>query len=703
MAAAAQSLLPPAAPLVVLVVCKRLDAGDLTGSAGSALRRMVRASSAALMNTATPVRRSWRRVLFTVAAGNEVTMPDGFHGFYQPSELYPGHQATAGEIYCRRTGYTNLPPKNVLVCPQIALLESRHLLNQLPNTLIEASHSALSSRFVSVTRDRTFSRQAAILATNERGIVSGSLFPLRTSSALVAASNILMSPQGLTVVSAASPGSHDGITGAALAAALVQQSKALHLQSTIILLGLTATPTMPLPAQWRRLVLLVISGDSVPPGEIYSPTTRTYGLVSDTDIEPTILGFLGTHVPPFTTGRKLQFVSNRSGSGTIKQITYNDKLALLNGAGTVRIMLPLAMIAIVIVVASMLAQSQWKRAWRLTNWILLSALSLPMALLIAPLFHAGNLTSYGFQIAGIMVSAGFIASVIADKTNRPGTTVVTGVFLAMLAIDLITGGRLIRNAMLGGYALSGIRYYGIGNEYLGVVLGMVTLPLGGLALSTGRCSIAKLVVFYIFIIAIFGWPGWGANAGSVVVDTVAAASLLLPATGRKFGIGAFLASICAGFALAFAFAAADAWLGGPDVSHAGMALTTAAGSRGLAYLGQIIIRKIQMNLHLSVSHWLLIAASITIAFSAAMFLTFKQQIAEAAFIHQDLALGWKALLWTMSAALITKDSGIVTVVFALGSATVSTTWYALCWQPIRSVAPRPSLPLAPPSPDAESS
>ncbi len=655
-----------------------MDVSDLAGAQGQALRELVREGSAALVNTATPISRTWNRVLFTVAAGSPAKMPANFHGIFLQGEHYPRHSSAAAVIYCRRTGY-NIPlHRDKMVCPQFALLEHDHLAAKLPGALLAAGRSVLTVRFCTVTRDRVFSRYVATLAEDGHGVVTGTILSNSTSSPNAVAASILTGPPGLTVVSAASPGSKEGISGPTLAAELLHQSGDMSESCNVVLLGLTATPVVPLPAQWKRLTLLVLNGTSFHPGILYSPTTRTRGLASDTDVEPTVLHLLGLNVPSDMTGRPLEAVSNRVSADTVSYLRYMDRLALLNGAGSVAIMVPLALISLAVVSLCLFLQSTGKAKWQLTSWSLLSAQALPLALLIAPVLRPHTLAGYGLEIAAIMCVTGMVATVIAAMTQYAGTTVTTALFLLVLISDLVTGGTLVKNALLGGYALSGIRYYGVGNEYLGVVLGMVMFPLASLALSQKQHKNLKLGVAFASLLAALGWPGWGANAGSLIVCSVAATALLLPSNRRAFNFTSFVASLIIGLALAFVFAAADAWLGGPDVSHAGAALVSAAGPRGPSYLWQIIVRKIEMNLALSVSHWLLIAAAITAASTAVVWMIFKNRLRAVVTDYPDIALSWRALLWTMAAALITKDSGVVTVVFALGSATVVSTWVAAC-------------------------
>lgn len=690
-------------PRVIVIICKRLDATDLRGQRGEVLRQFVATGSVALVNTAAPVNRSWPNVLVTMATGEPARMPPGFQGMFQPEERYPGHLANAGTLYARRYG-TAAPSGTIrLVCPQIALLNSSGLLSQLPGTLVPPGFHPVHARFISVTRDTNFARLAAVWAMNSNGVAHGTITASTPVATDVIAARILRDTPALTIVAAASPNSLAGTTAPALALSLVHQSRQMRIRCDVLLVGLSGSMVTGFPSQWRSLSLVAGSGDHFHRGEFYSPTTRTLGLVADTDIQPTVLNLLGLPIPPHTTGRPLQAVRRTPSRNVLDHVDYLDTLANLNGQGTIEIMLPIALIGIALVSLCLLMQQAGKSSAKLSSWALLTAQSLPLSLIVAPTFCPHSLLTYGVEIGLVMLALGLLSTTAGIVLGSPGTTVCTVTFVTVIVADLVTGGRLIKNSLLGGYALSGIRYYGLGNEYLGVVLGMALPLFAAIAVSHAKNRPLVISALFAALIAVLGWPGWGANAGSLVVGTVAAAAIIWPVSGRRFTLVTFATSIVAGFVLAFMFAAADAWLGGPNLSHAGEALTTAAGPRGARYLMQIIERKLEMNVNLSISPWLLVAAATVVTFAAAMWYLFRQRIAHTSVRHPELPVAWRALGWTVVAALITKDSGIVTAVFAVGSATVITTWYAACGTYLAT--PRSTLLQvlpASPAPDEES-
>ena len=124
--------------------------------------------------------------------------------------------------------------------------------------------------------------------------------------------------------------------------------------------------------------------------------------------------------------------------------------------------------------------------------------------------------------------------------------------LVVIVCDLAWGGQLLKESLLSAYPLSGIRYYGIGNEYLGAALGFALMSgyaaekkreergrgeEGRQGNKTKRGEQYAISVFGLGGAGVCdGVAGLGANAGSLIV------------TGAGFGVGAWMLSGQAVFA-----------------------------------------------------------------------------------------------------------------------------------------------------------
>ncbi len=258
--------------------------------------------------------------------------------------------------------------------------------------------------------------------------------------------------------------------------------------------------------------------------------------------------------------------------------------------------------------------------------------------------------------------------------------------VAILSVDTLTGQILQKDSVFCGYAVAGIRYYGLGNEYLGVLIAFAILSVFCFLQDRGTPPTPKpgisFVTFcaatgWLAIALMCGWPSLGANAGSLTVTAAAFGTGTLILLERKPTVLAAAAFTIAGLAAAFAFGSLDAAMNGAGSSHSGAAILAASNGRGAGYLAEIAIRKVLLNLHyLAAPGFLAGMAAIVLSIWIAGALTGKalQQVLE--------RLVWikRSLLPLSSAAvaaLLFKDSGVVTVDFMAGSAVVIVLYYVI--------------------------
>lgn len=365
-----------------------------------------------------------------------------------------------------------------------------------------------------------------------------------------------------------------------------------------------------------------------------------------------------------------------------------DYVSALNGQALSRVMVPLGVCCVLLVVAGLIARRRGGVGWgRRFAPALIGILNLPAALLFAPLLPPPTLLEYGLRIVGWMVGLTVICYLPACLLRLSPAVVAALIGSALVVGDTFAGQPLLKDSLLSGYPLSGIRYYGVGNEYLSVLLwfalagGFAWLDDRGVPFppeGSSRGLSWALGLLWLLLMLTLGWPGLGANAGS------------LAATGAGFGGGAALllgkrptirlgvGCVLAGLLLAFAFGALDAALTSQEAggsSHFGAAIQAASGGRGAGYLAEIAFRKVAMNLRLLASPWMVLGLSVL----AAMLWLIRALVGETA--HSVLAQrvwttkGLAALLAAGVAALIFKDSGIVTATGMVGTASVIMLYY----------------------------
>jgi hypothetical protein len=226
--------------------------------------------------------------------------------------------------------------------------------------------------------------------------------------------------------------------------------------------------------------------------------------------------------------------------------------------------------------------------------------------------------------------------------------VTLGATALIVVMDQLTGLRYGDFSPLQGYFGPGIRFYGVGNELLGIITGTLAV-----------CVPKKFrVIAALACVAFFGNASLGADFGAVVTFAALAAIDIL----RSFN---FFRSRKTEWLLAPAVligmitAVAAAWLDmmfSPKMSHAGAAMT-AAKTSGVGHLIDIVGRKVLMNIEIA------LRPPTMVAFLAVVVLIW---LGRWVFV---VRLPWQSGIRYLSLAavlgLVFNDSGVVTALMAL--------------------------------------
>ena len=315
-------------------------------------------------------------------------------------------------------------------------------------------------------------------------------------------------------------------------------------------------------------------------GLLYSPATRTRGLISSTDVAPTLLAQLGIDPPPEMQGRA---ATVRPGTVGVA-VRLGERLSFVSeGRFSVWLLVGVA----VFVGASLAVLWKGRNAMVYTLLVLAALPAGALAVAAAPIIDASVVAFLTLALAG-MLAALFWRLSDSDAGR------ISGVFLAVSAgilADTFTGGTLMKLSTLGYNPAYGTRFYGIGNEYAAFLAGSLTAGLGALACRR-RLPLAPVLAAGTVAVLVLGLPTMGADVGGSL------------ALGLGFGaaVGLIRGAKLKGLALwaggGFSLAAALFLLSGrlfPGVSHG----SRAAG--GETNLVEIILRKLLLSLELLIN------------------------------------------------------------------------------------------------------
>jgi hypothetical protein len=409
-------------------------------------------------------------------------------------------------------------------------------------------------------------------------------------------------------------------------------------------------------ARGARLTPLIVYGGDFSKGLLTSSTTRREGIVAAIDIAPTVLGYFGMKSENLT-GRPLRTVPDGESISRVRELgfitvnTSNFRYPILYNYAVFVILVVLLGLFIILYPAFFKGILVPPVEIALTFTMVF-----PAVLLVLPLFKLQTLA--GNAAAAVLAAAG-LGIVLHGMTKNVKVLllVVSGLTVLLIVLDVVTGGRLIQNSVLGYDPIIGARYYGIGNEYMGIVAGSAITALCSICESI-RVPLWSVVAVLGIVAFVVGYPALGANLGGAITCFLAFAFLVLRIRETRIGVKQARAGALALAAVLAAFLLADAVFL-EDHSHIAAAAQAAANS-GYSGLLTIVRRKLAMNMKLlRYTVWTKVLITV-ITVTGILFYRpvgfFKGVFAK----YPYYAKGWSALVVAAATGMAVNDSGVVT-------------------------------------------
>ena len=275
---------------------------------------------------------------------------------------------------------------------------------------------------------------------------------------------------------------------------------------------LAPAPALATPAN-DRIAPVCVWGGGVSPGTLTSPSTRTSGIVVNTDFLSSIAADLGTPPPSGTIGRPFAVQATPTENTVENWKTRHDRLLqserlkdAYGGLPTVQALLVLAAL--------------WafrRQKCRLSGMLAIVIVSLPLGMLLLPSlpFVPRSPLGAGLTLAAFVGLFALLAWRAYPHSPRLHGLLLTlcAVLTIVIALDLLTGSHLLREAWMSYSVMETARFYGIGNEYMGVVIGAGCLLLG----EIGEREKGKIIplLFSLLLVLILGYNRFGAKVGAV--------------------------------------------------------------------------------------------------------------------------------------------------------------------------------------------
>lgn len=286
--------------------------------------------------------------------------------------------------------------------------------------------------------------------------------------------------------------------------------------------------------EWR-LTPLVMAGPGVAEGYVHSPSTRRLGLVTLTDVAPTVLSVLGAPVPGDMIGHALRVHPTAD--------VDPGRLARLDRdiAFRERIYLPVTLAfiafqaiayAVIALVVARTPRPRWASALR---DVALAIAAFPLGTL---LFRATTPFAPGLGGAGVaLLPLAILAVVVVARRARRSPLAPLGwVFAAtvgLLVVDVATGGRLQVGGLLGYSPQSAGRFYGLGNTTFAVLAACTVLGAALHVQRRGRKGLAAVACLFALVVVVDGAPSLGDDVGGILTLVPVFGLTFLALAGRR--------------------------------------------------------------------------------------------------------------------------------------------------------------------------
>jgi len=683
---------------VILILCEGLTLDDLENPRNPALQEFAKNGRVALMSAPVAGRKTDTAAMLPIATGTLAPAEESDEEVFQVREKHP--EGDLGlDVYRRRTGLDltlssvdqALPYAEPAVHLGIASLTRRGLANKVLGTAVGSSIRIAVAGNADTDR---LGRRAGLVGINPRGIVgmanlgrecleidTAAPYGHSDNPRKLAAWAFFLAESDLVVIHlgdmARAESARSNLSGQfdqarnqavislnVLIESLNQIARERRISPSALLVS--TRPPFTESGSWNRLSVAVSGRLNGGPtaGLLMSATTRTPGLISNLDIAPTLLSWLKVPRPAPMTGHPITETR-----GSMIDLRQMDALTRANADGIVPIFVVLGIIAAFSGFGGLLAVRLGRTA-SVASSLMLVLSNFPLAMLLVVLLHPKSVLELGaytgILMLGLALLEHFTARIVHQR--QPNLSVPHGTILALAAftvltivIDTLLGQYLIKFSLFSSYQVNGIRFYGIGNEYMGVLVGMALL----LTFHGGFRPTAAVAMFGAATL-VLGLPSLGADAGGLVAALVAFGIGFLILAGRKADWRHAAAFAILGFLAAFLLAFIDRAISGAEASHLGGAIQSAS-AQGSGALLEIIQRKARMNLTILLNPFTLIAIAGAIAVVILVGGPLREKLAAIVEQYPGWRRGIPAAAWGALAAFLFNDSGAVPAIFILGA------------------------------------
>ena len=410
----------------------------------------------------------------------------------------------------------------------------------------------------------------------------------------------------------------------------------------------------------KRRLSPVIKFDGEGKGLLHSATTRRSGIIGNVDIGVDILNTYGLENEQ-TVGKAFTYVDKEDNINYVK-----DEFEKIVTIATVRTNIVNTFVTVVaaswvitmllLLVSKRIPKEDTKRkVFTVLKELVKLGMIMPLAFVVAPIFNFKTPTTVTLGIVGTILAIYLVATLLFRRNDTKQMLFYTALTVLIISIDCLIGTPLQKNSIMSYDAIVGARYYGMGNEFQGVIIGCSLFTFTTLLTYNKLPKWAVIILSGIILITTAS-PTMGANVGASISEFVAFLTFILLIYNVKFDfkkiilIGLGVAAVVGSFAMIDIISGSE--------SHLSLFIGQIF-ENGPSAIIETFSRKISMNVKLAkTSIWvniLLVGTGVI----GVLLLKPNKKVNKLAVKHPMLYKGFLANIIGCAITLLVNDSGIV--------------------------------------------
>ncbi|MCC3867180.1 hypothetical protein [Terrisporobacter mayombei] len=347
----------------------------------------------------------------------------------------------------------------------------------------------------------------------------------------------------------------------------------------------------------KRRLSPVIKFSDYKKGLLSSATTRRDGIIANLDLGVDILNEFGLS-NDIMIGRTFDYIEK---DDNIKYLSNQyEKIVSINNIRSTLVNIFVGIVSVSGVMAMLALLFKDKLPYKDKVFIVLKefiklGIIMPLALLSAPIFNAKTQMGIIISVIAMTILIYLSGRLLFKHSDIKQMSYYALLTIGLVVFDSIIGTFFMKYSVMSYDAIVGARYYGVGNEYQGVIIGSAIF---GLAVLLDNKRIHKWLVGALFVVILIttASPFMGANVGAAISECVAFLIFMMLIYGVKLDLKKIIMVGLAAFLLVLGFAGLDLLMG--TESHLG-AFVMEILREGPSAIILTFSRKISMNLKLA--------------------------------------------------------------------------------------------------------